>query len=80
MFIGVGKSDVRTDGQSVRAGTAAVNVKGDTQRTAAGSKDSAIDLHVTITISAPTYPMCLQAATFHPSNSNSSPHALTMTP
>ena len=42
MFIGVRKSHVRTDGQSVRAETAAVNMKGDTQRTAAGSKHSAI--------------------------------------
>jgi len=42
MFIGVGKSDVRTDGRSVRAETAAINMKGDTQRTAAGSKNTAI--------------------------------------
>jgi len=51
MLIGVGKSDVRTDGQSVRAETAAVNMKGDAQRTAAGSEQC--DLYVTQTVSAP---------------------------
>ena len=51
MFIGVGKSDVRTDGQSVGAETAAVNMKGDAQRTAAGSEQC--DLSATQTVSAP---------------------------
>ena len=65
MFIGVGKSDVRTDGQSVGAETAAVNMKGDAQRTAAGSEQCDLsatqtaagseqcDLSATQTVSAP---------------------------
>jgi len=51
MFIGVRKSDVRTDRQSLRAETAVVNTKGDAQRTAAGSEQC--DLYVTKTVSAP---------------------------
>jgi hypothetical protein len=47
MFIGVGKSDVRTDGQFLRAQTAAVNMKGD----AAGSEQC--HLYITTTVSAP---------------------------
>jgi hypothetical protein len=44
-------ADGRTDGQSVGAETAAVNMKGDAQRTAAVSKQC--DLSVTQTVSAP---------------------------
>jgi hypothetical protein len=75
MFIRVGKSDVRTDGQSVRAETAAVNMKGDTQavRTVRSVRHKKPSQHK-------TKPMCLQAATFGPSKSNSSPNVLTMTP
>ena len=46
-----GKSDVWTDGQSVRAETAAVNMKEDAQRTAAGIQQC--DLYVTKTVSVP---------------------------
>jgi hypothetical protein len=43
--------DVRTDGRSVLAETAAVNMKGDAQRTAAGSEQC--DLYATKTVRAP---------------------------
>jgi hypothetical protein len=49
--MGVRKSDMRTDGQSVLSETAVVNIKRDAQRTAAGSGQCY--LYVTQTVSAP---------------------------
>jgi len=73
-------ADGRTDGQSVRAETAAVNMKGDTQRTAADSKHSAICTSQK-TVSAPNGAKCAcKLQHFVPPTQTHPQNVLTMTP